>query len=41
MKEVANIMKNTIVVTETMKTFDTYYEKIGFVSGSLGPNISS
>lgn len=41
LKELANIMKNTIVVTETMKTFDTYYNELGFVSGSLGPEISS
>ena len=41
MEEVANIMKNTIIVTETMKTFDTYYDKIGFVAGSMGPNLTS
>jgi len=39
MKELAERMKDSIVVTETMKTFNEYNNKIGFLSGSIGPNI--
>ena len=39
LNKVAAIMKNSIVVTETMKTFNQYSNKIGFVGGSLGPDI--
>jgi len=34
-------MKNTIFVTETMKTFNTYQNDYGFISGSLGGNITT
>ena len=40
LKKIANIMQDTIVVSSTMKTFDTYYNEIGFVSGSIGPNLT-
>lgn len=39
MKELAERMKDSIVVTETMKTFNEYNNKIGFLFGSIGPNI--
>lgn len=39
LQTVAKIMQDTIVVTETMKTFNQYNNKLGFLSGSLGPNI--
>ena len=34
-------MKDTLIVTETDKTFNTYFKDIGFVSGSLGPNVAT
>ena len=34
-------MKNSIVITETMKTFNQYNNDIGFLSGSLGSNIAT
>lgn len=39
LEQVAIQMKNSIVVTETMKTFNQYNNQIGFLSGSLGPDI--
>ena len=39
LKLVAERMRSTIVVTETVKTFNQYYNEIGFLSGSIGPNI--
>ena len=41
LKKVALSMKDTIIVTETDKTFNTYFKDIGFVSGSLGPNVAT
>ena len=41
LEQIGNIVKNTIIVTETVKTFNRYQNDIGFVNGSLGPNISS
>lgn len=39
LRELAQQMKESIVVTETMKTFNQYNNDIGFLSGSLGSNI--
>ena len=41
LKEIASQMKNSIVITETMKTFNQYNNDIGFLSGSLGSNIAA
>lgn len=41
LKELAERMKNSIVITETMKTFNQYNNEIGFLSGSLGSNITT
>lgn len=41
MKELARQMKESIVVTETMKTFNQYNNEIGFLSGSVGSNITT
>ena len=41
LKELASQMKNSIVITETMKTFNQYNNEIGFLSGSLGSNIAT
>ena len=40
-KEVMKQLKETIVTTNTMKTFNQYQNTIGFISGSIGPNIST
>ena len=40
LKQLASQMKNSIVITETMKTFNQYNNDIGFLSGSLGSNIA-
>ena len=37
--QIAKQMKNSIVITETMKTFNQYNNDIGFLGGSIGPNI--
>lgn len=39
LEQIAKQMKNSIVITETMKTFNQYNNDIGFLSGSLGPNV--
>ena len=39
LKNLALSMKDTIIVTETDKTFNTYFKDIGFVGGSLGSNL--
>ena len=41
LQELRQILQDTIIVTETVKTFDTYQNDIGFVNGSLGPNIGA
>ena len=41
MQAAAEYLKNSIVVTETDKTFNLYQNDIGFVSGSLGGNLQS
>lgn len=38
---IAEQIKNTIIVTETMKTFNSYNSQFGFVSGSLGGDIQT
>ena len=38
MQQLAKQMQESIVVTETMKTFNQYNNDIGFLSGSLGSN---
>ena len=40
LQAVAEYMKNTMLVTETMKTFNTYYNEYGFGNGSIGANVS-
>ena len=41
LKKIALTMKDTIIVTETDKTFNNYFKDIGFVSGSLGGNLTT
>lgn len=40
-KIIAQQMKDTIIVTETMKNFNFYNNDIGFLSGSLGGDLST
>jgi hypothetical protein len=41
LRELALSMKDNIIVTETDKTFNTYFNDIGFVNGSLGGNLTT
>lgn len=41
LESLAKIIEQSIVVTTTMKTFNNYNNEIGFLSGSLGPNLIS
>lgn len=38
--ELADYIKNTVMITETMKTFNTYNNNLGFVNGSMGGTLA-